>query len=496
MARCVDMNKLKMFGMKSHDCHVFMQRLIPIAFHDLLPNNVWQALTELSMFYKDLTSRVITTADMVRLEKIIPLTLCKLKRIFSPSFFDSMEHLPIHLAYEARLAGPVQYRWMYPFERFLRRLKNNVRNKAKVEGSICNAYLIEEASSFCAYYFADSVKTRHCKCPRNSDDARPIVSNMFSIFKFFGRPIGAYVSIWLDDKEYHAARTYILLNYDEVKPFINMYEQELQQQNPAILPDEVDKNLETHFASWFERHVKEPRSNVQDQMMKDLASGPLRNTRVYSGYYVNGFKFHVSRRDSTTLTNNSGVCVKGSSNISAELDYYGRLDEIIEVEYPALPIKRIVLFKCSWYDPTPRIGTRVHSIYKLVEVNANRRFNKFEPFIFAVQAGQVFYVKYPTIRRGPSEWLAVCRMKARSTIEIPTSLALEYHDAFQNDEVGGHSVDSQVQTTSQLLVDVNVTYEELDDQEMSTDDEIVVAIESDHDNLETIDDYDADCDDY
>ncbi|KAL0355742.1 UNVERIFIED_CONTAM: hypothetical protein Sradi_4021100 [Sesamum radiatum] len=28
-----------------------------------------------------------------------------------------MEHLPIHLAYEAKVGGPVQYRWMYPFER-------------------------------------------------------------------------------------------------------------------------------------------------------------------------------------------------------------------------------------------------------------------------------------------------------------------------------------------------------------------------------------------
>jgi len=42
---------------------------------------------------------------------------CKLERIFPLGFFDSMEHLPIHLPYEAWLGGPVQYRWMYPFER-------------------------------------------------------------------------------------------------------------------------------------------------------------------------------------------------------------------------------------------------------------------------------------------------------------------------------------------------------------------------------------------
>ena len=53
MGRCVDMKKHKLFGMKSHDCHVFMQRLIPIAFRvrELLPGNVWQAVTEISIFF-------------------------------------------------------------------------------------------------------------------------------------------------------------------------------------------------------------------------------------------------------------------------------------------------------------------------------------------------------------------------------------------------------------------------------------------------------------
>jgi hypothetical protein len=45
--------------------------------------------------------------------------ICKLERIFPPSFFDSMEHLTIHLPYEAKVGGPVQYRWMYPFERYV-----------------------------------------------------------------------------------------------------------------------------------------------------------------------------------------------------------------------------------------------------------------------------------------------------------------------------------------------------------------------------------------
>ncbi|KAK9104772.1 hypothetical protein Scep_021616 [Stephania cephalantha] len=104
LGRCVDPKKLRMFGMKSHDCHIFMQRLIPIAFRELLPNPVWVALSELSLFFRSLTAKSVSLKDMEVLESEIPKIICKLEKIFPPSFFDSMEHLPIHLAYEARPA--------------------------------------------------------------------------------------------------------------------------------------------------------------------------------------------------------------------------------------------------------------------------------------------------------------------------------------------------------------------------------------------------------
>ena len=41
--------------------------------------------------------------------------------------------------------------------RYLQKLKNNVRNKVKVEGSICNAYLVEEALAFCEHYYGPRI---------------------------------------------------------------------------------------------------------------------------------------------------------------------------------------------------------------------------------------------------------------------------------------------------------------------------------------------------
>ena len=52
LRRCVDTNRLKMFGMKSHDCNIFMKRLLPIAFLELLPNKVWEAIIELSLYFR------------------------------------------------------------------------------------------------------------------------------------------------------------------------------------------------------------------------------------------------------------------------------------------------------------------------------------------------------------------------------------------------------------------------------------------------------------
>ncbi|XP_058111729.1 uncharacterized protein LOC131255051 [Magnolia sinica] len=118
ISRCTNLKMKKILGLKSHDTHVLMQQILSIAVRRTLPPNVSSILIELSGFFRDLCSKVGRMQDFKFLESQIALTLCHLERIFPPSFFDIMVHLPIHLASEAMLAGPVQYRWMYPIERF------------------------------------------------------------------------------------------------------------------------------------------------------------------------------------------------------------------------------------------------------------------------------------------------------------------------------------------------------------------------------------------
>ena len=75
------------------------------------------SLIDLSCFFREICSKVLNADELRALEKRIAVTLCELERIFPPSFFTVMVHLVMHLTSEAKVTGPVHYRWMYPIER-------------------------------------------------------------------------------------------------------------------------------------------------------------------------------------------------------------------------------------------------------------------------------------------------------------------------------------------------------------------------------------------
>lgn len=50
LARCGGPNTRKLHGMENHDCHVFIERLLLIAF-GLLPKHVVNPLIEISQFF-------------------------------------------------------------------------------------------------------------------------------------------------------------------------------------------------------------------------------------------------------------------------------------------------------------------------------------------------------------------------------------------------------------------------------------------------------------
>jgi hypothetical protein len=62
--------------------------------------------------------------------------ICKTKRIFPPSFLDSMEHLTIHLHYEAKVGGLVQYIYQHMALTLILKMVNST--SLLLKGSILN----------------------------------------------------------------------------------------------------------------------------------------------------------------------------------------------------------------------------------------------------------------------------------------------------------------------------------------------------------------------
>jgi len=59
ISRCVDCRKRKISGLKSHDSHILMEHLLPIALRRSLPKEVTSVLIELSNYFRELSCKVL-----------------------------------------------------------------------------------------------------------------------------------------------------------------------------------------------------------------------------------------------------------------------------------------------------------------------------------------------------------------------------------------------------------------------------------------------------
>ncbi|XP_020271977.1 uncharacterized protein LOC109847145 [Asparagus officinalis] len=85
----VTLDGLKLMNLKSHDYHVIIENLLPIAIRAILPENVRNTITKLCWFFKAMSSKVIDPRSLSSLQKVIIQTLCELEMYFPPSFYTN-----------------------------------------------------------------------------------------------------------------------------------------------------------------------------------------------------------------------------------------------------------------------------------------------------------------------------------------------------------------------------------------------------------------------
>jgi hypothetical protein len=77
--RCVNKLPDKLSGMKSHDSHVFLQRLLPVAIRGYAKLEIQTTFIKLSTFFKHLCARTLKVDVLKQMKDNIVIILCKLE---------------------------------------------------------------------------------------------------------------------------------------------------------------------------------------------------------------------------------------------------------------------------------------------------------------------------------------------------------------------------------------------------------------------------------
>jgi hypothetical protein len=86
--------------MKSHDCHVLMTALLPVAHRGIKTDLVRDTITSLCLFFNAIEQKVIDEEKLLYSERRHFETLCLLEATFPQSFFDLMLYLTAHVMRE------------------------------------------------------------------------------------------------------------------------------------------------------------------------------------------------------------------------------------------------------------------------------------------------------------------------------------------------------------------------------------------------------------
>ncbi|XP_024042746.1 uncharacterized protein LOC112099565 [Citrus clementina] len=357
----VSMQDLKLYGMKSHDCHVLKQH------------------------------KVVNVAALDQLQADVVETVCSLEMYFLPAFFDVMVYLMVHLVREVKLCGPIYLRWMYPFERDMKKLKGYVRNRNRPEGCIAEAYIAEEAVEFCSEYLsgvdAVGLPSRKNATYDYSDMGYPLLGGKLETVPFH---------------QWQQAHLYVLANTNDVQPYIDEHFEYLKELHPIKSKREKwlhDEHSKT-FIGWLRLKVEQQLNSSShgiSESLRWIAQGPRLEVIKYSRYVINDCRFYTKELDDARVVQNSGITLmakalqissaKDNNPVYSDMTFYGIIEEIWELDYHQF---RIPVFRCDWVKSSN--GIKVDK-FGFTLVDLQRTGHKNDPFILASQAKQVFYVE-------------------------------------------------------------------------------------------------------
>jgi hypothetical protein len=162
--------KEKFTNLMSHDCHVLMTQLLPVALRGILMENVRLTIVKLCAFLNKISQKAIDPNKIIKLQNNMVQYLVSFEMVFPPSFFNIMTHLLVPIVKEINIIGPVFLHNIFPFERYMAVLKKYICNHSHLEGCIakCRCFTATPTKGYprgCEFVGRVSTRseTRRCK---------------------------------------------------------------------------------------------------------------------------------------------------------------------------------------------------------------------------------------------------------------------------------------------------------------------------------------------
>ena len=210
--------------------------------------------------------------------------------------------------------------------------------------------------------------------------------------------------------------------------------------------------------------------------LRQVANDFAYRVKKYSGYDVNGYRFRTTHYDKSRpnrKTTCSGVFTPGLDDV----DYFGRIEEIYELNFYGSKPLTPVIFKCHWFDP--QVTRRTHSNLGIVEIRQDSTLAGDDVYIVAQQATQVYYLPYACqTKEHLKGWDVVYKVSPHGRLPVPNdedyNLDPDTYDGefFQEDGLEGRF---EIDLTEDIGMDVDIEMVvDEEDDEVQNDNDLVI----------------------
>jgi len=171
--------------------------------------------------------------------------------------------------------------------------------------------------------------------------------------------------IFIDNEYAEVSRAHyaVLVSIKLMEPYIDEHMEIIQSERNGRTGDWVMKQHKQCLTSWLKDQNIQPGETIDSITISKLEAGPSRQVTSWSSYEINGYTYYTLFR---RVNQNSGVRAVAIGAGAQKIDYFGIIEDILELDYGTEALN-VALFRRCWIKQHEfnEIGLRVMDLHNI-----------------------------------------------------------------------------------------------------------------------------------